>query len=40
VIEFCDESIERSQDGICQKQGFQPLSHSLEIQGYCSRCRK
>ena len=40
VVEFYDESIERLQDGVCRDCDFQPVSHSLEIRGYCSRCRK
>ena len=40
VVEFYDGSIERLQGGVCKSHDFQPLSHSLEIRGYCSRCRQ
>ena len=39
VVEFCDHSIEMLQNTVCEKHGFQPHSHNLEIKGYCSRCR-
>ncbi|MBN1586707.1 MAG: transcriptional repressor [Candidatus Omnitrophica bacterium] len=35
VIEFVNEEIERLQDGVCQKYGFEPISHSLNIFGRC-----
>ena len=40
VVEFFDESIEHLQDNVCAKHDFQARSHSLEIKGYCSQCRK
>lgn len=39
VVEFCDDSIERLQNNVCSKHGFQAQSHNLEIKGYCSTCR-
>jgi Fur family ferric uptake transcriptional regulator len=40
VIEFYDELIEQLQNNMCAKHDFQAQSHSLEIKGYCSECRK
>jgi Fur family ferric uptake transcriptional regulator len=40
AIEFYSEELERLQDEICRKRGFESVNHSLEIKGYCSKCRK
>ena len=40
VIEFYSEDIERLQEDLCKKHGFQGASHSLEIRGYCKKCQK
>ena len=39
VIEFRDDAIEKLQNDVCRKHGFQVQSHNLEIKGYCSKCR-
>ncbi len=40
VLEFYSEELERLQESICIKQGFQGKSHTLEIRGLCRKCRK
>jgi Fur family ferric uptake transcriptional regulator len=40
IIEFFSETIEKLQEGICKKQGFDGVNHTLEIRGYCRKCRK
>jgi Fur family ferric uptake transcriptional regulator len=40
MIEFYSADLERLQEELCAKQGFQGKNHSLEIRGYCSKCRK
>jgi Fur family ferric uptake transcriptional regulator len=40
VIEFYSESLEDLQKKICSKKGFEGVTHTLEIKGYCSKCRK
>ena len=40
VIEFYSAGLEKLQEEVCIKQGFQGESHSLEIRGYCRKCRK
>ncbi|MBM4141808.1 MAG: transcriptional repressor [Nitrospira sp.] len=40
VIEFYSESLERLQNRICKKEGFKGVTHTLEIKGYCGKCRK
>ncbi|MEJ2182683.1 MAG: transcriptional repressor [Nitrospirota bacterium] len=40
VIEFYSEEMEKLQERLCEEEGFQGASHTLEIKGYCSRCRK
>ncbi len=40
VIEFYSEELERLQESICINQGFQGKSHTLEIRGFCRKCRK
>jgi Fur family ferric uptake transcriptional regulator len=39
VIEFYSPTLEMLQDEICQKEKFQGIRHSLEILGYCEKCR-
>lgn len=38
IIEFVDGSIERKQHRVCQRHGFTPLMHRLEIRGVCAEC--
>jgi Fur family ferric uptake transcriptional regulator len=38
VIEFREDEIERLQDEVCLKFGFQPRGHSLQIYGLCREC--
>ena len=40
VIEFYSEELERLQERLCKKRYFKGASHTLEIRGYCKRCRK
>lgn len=40
IIEFKNEKLEKLQDGICKKYGFEPIEHRLGIKGYCRRCHK
>jgi Fur family ferric uptake transcriptional regulator len=40
MIEFYSADLEQLQDELCIRQGFQGESHSLEIRGYCRKCRK
>ncbi len=40
IIEFYSEGLERLQENLCKKQGFQGASHTLEIRGYCKKCQK
>lgn len=40
VIEFYSEELESLQDNICKEQGFRGRSHSLEIRGYCRKCKQ
>lgn len=39
VIEFYSPTLEILQDEICQKEGFKGIRHSLEIFGYCEKCK-
>ncbi|MFZ6017390.1 MAG: Fur family transcriptional regulator [Nitrospirota bacterium] len=40
VIEFYSKALERLQRSICRKEGFESVTHTLEIKGYCSKCRE
>jgi Fur family ferric uptake transcriptional regulator len=40
IIEFFSGDLERLQEEVSTKQGFQGVSHSLEIRGYCRKCQK
>lgn len=37
IEEFCDEEIERRQQGIAQRLGFALTDHSLILYGHCNR---
>ncbi len=39
VIEFYSPTLEMLQDEICQKEKFKGIRHTLEILGYCEKCR-
>lgn len=39
VIEFYSPTLEMLQNEICQKEKFKGIRHSLEILGYCEKCR-
>jgi len=39
TIEFYSEKLERLQEEICKERRFESVTHSLEIKGYCNRCR-
>lgn len=38
TIEFYSPTLEMLQNEVCDREGFQVLRHSLEIQGYCRDC--
>lgn len=40
VIEVFSPKLETIQNELCTKSGFQGIRHTLEIKGYCSKCRK
>lgn len=40
TIEFYSEELEGLQEEICKSRGFESVTHSLEIRGYCSKCRR
>jgi Fur family ferric uptake transcriptional regulator len=40
IIEFKDSKIEKLQQDAARKHNFRPVSHKLELYGYCSTCRK
>jgi len=40
VEEFVDEMIEKRQQDIAKKAGYQITDHSLNIYGICQRCQK
>ncbi|MCX7770360.1 MAG: transcriptional repressor [Proteobacteria bacterium] len=40
VIEFYSPTLEMLQQELCEKEGFTPTKHSLEIYGYCKQCYK
>lgn len=39
TIEFTDDRIEALQDRVCERHGFLPTSHILEITGVCGDCQ-
>jgi Fur family ferric uptake transcriptional regulator len=40
VIEFIDAAIEKRQEAVCKEYDFAATSHSHQIRGICSACRK
>ncbi len=40
VIEFYSSALEILQKELCDNQNFIHIRHTLEIYGYCSKCRK
>ena len=40
VIEFIDAAIEKRQEAVCKEYDFSATSHSHQIRGICSACRK
>lgn len=40
ILEFTDNTIEKHQEMIAKKFGFQMQSHRLEIKGICSACKR
>jgi len=40
IVEFSEETIERSQEAVFRKYGFEPRGHSLELRGLCPDCRR
>ena len=40
IIEFYSEKLENLQKEICIGNGFEGRSHTLEIHGYCTKCKK
>lgn len=39
VIEFHSKALENLQERLCKEDGFEGISHTLEIRGYCKRCK-
>lgn len=39
IFEFCDDRIDRIQQELCEKRGFDILWHTHVIRGHCSECR-
>jgi len=39
VIEFHSKGLEDLQERLCREEGFKGINHTLEIRGYCKRCR-
>jgi Fur family ferric uptake transcriptional regulator len=40
ILEFTDGEIERLQENVARRHGFQIHRHRLELYGLCSRCQK
>ncbi|MCE5194962.1 MAG: transcriptional repressor [Nitrospiraceae bacterium] len=40
VISIFSEKIEELQAKLCKDKNFIPVTHTLEIKGYCSKCNK
>ena len=40
VEEFVDDRIERIQEDICRRHGFEPVGHRTEIIGLCRKCAR
>ncbi len=40
IIEFRDDELERLQERVCRRHGFQAVEHRLGIRGYCAACQK
>ena len=40
IIEFQAPEIERLQDGVVKRYGYQLLSHTYKLYGLCSRCQR
>lgn len=40
VIDFYNQSLEKTLDEVSQKNAFTPVAHKLEITGYCKECSK
>ena len=40
VMEVFSPKLEAIQDELCRKNGFDGIRHTLEIKGFCSKCRK
>jgi len=40
IVEFADEAIERAQEAIYGKYGFEARDHRLELRGVCPSCLK
>ena len=38
IVEFCDRTIEKAQEDIFGRYGFQPLGHRMELIGLCPGC--
>jgi Fur family ferric uptake transcriptional regulator len=40
VLEFVNDEIERLQDEVCEKHGFLPTNHVMQIFGVCRKCQE
>lgn len=39
VIQLFSEKLERLQEKLCKQENFTCITHTLEIKGYCKKCR-
>jgi len=39
IVEFEEPAIERAQEKVYKKYGYEPAGHSLELRGVCPSCR-
>ncbi|HID10853.1 MAG TPA: transcriptional repressor [Candidatus Latescibacteria bacterium] len=40
IVNFEEPQIEELQQKVCEREGFEPKYHRLQIMGYCRGCRK
>ena len=39
IVEFFDQGIEKAQEEVFRRFGFEPRGHSMELRGLCPECR-
>ena len=40
VLEFSDRAMEEALGKLCQKSGFDQVSHMFQVFGYCEKCKR